>query len=530
MMKRLFASLALMAVATTAFAGLHSGTVDVRILAINDFHGHIVQDRFITKQGEKIPVGGAAWLTSRFRKIESQPPLALIVSAGDSVGGSPPVSALFQDEPTVEFMNMAGFDAATLGNHELDEGYLEMLRLWKGGKHKSSRYYPKPFPGAKFPIVCANVVEERTGKPILAPYSIHWINGVRIGIIGVVTREAKTAVAAEGLKGLTIADEAEAINKWADHLGKYGVHAIIALVHEGGEQKPENPTGVISGPIADMARRMRPDVDLIISGHTHTNINGFIGRTLITQARNYGAAFADIVMTIDRGSGDVIKKNALILDATHDDLIPAFDVERMVANYEALAAPRVNKVIATLKRGYKRNDGKDALGAVIADAQREAMKADVAFMNSGGIRSDIPEGVLTWGHLYTCQPFGNKLKAIQMTGAQVRKVLEQQWRTGADGREESWMLWVSGITYTWDPKALPGSRVREVKMADGSPLEDAKTYTVAANEFIAGGGDGFTTLADGKVIATGGTDLDALIDYFSAHPDPPDASGRSRRL
>ncbi|HEY3268561.1 MAG TPA: 5'-nucleotidase C-terminal domain-containing protein [Armatimonadota bacterium] len=494
--------------------------VPVRILALNDFHGHVQADRTVTVNGLKQPAGGAAWIASLVRRERAQRPNALLVEAGDMAGGSPPISALFQDEPTVEFLNLSGCDVGTLGNHELDEGMPEALRLWKGGVHRSSRYYPKPFPGAKFPIICSNLVDARSGRTFFPPYVVKKVSGVKIAFIGAVTEELPNAVAAKSMQGIRELKPAFAINRSVKELQKWGVHAFVVLVHEGGNQERG---GALTGAIVDLVKALDKDVDVVVSAHSHQFTNARIGRVLVTQARWAGTSIARIDLTVDRGSDDIVSKSADILDVLHTNLPPDKAVEAMVAGYDKLAGPRINKVVGETA-ALAKQPGRDesGLGNLIADAQREAVGADIAFMNPGGIRADLPEGTVTWGQAYAVQPFGNQVVTLNLTGAQVRAVLEQQWRP--DGNT---MLPVSGITYTYDPAAEIGHRVTTITGPDGKPLDDAANYTVAMNSFLAGGGDGFTALKD-IAAKPGPNDLDALLAYIAAHPRIAPSLGRAQ--
>jgi len=507
----------------------HTGTVTGHLLTLNDFHGSIVSTRTTTVNGEKKPVGGAAVLTAMVRRFKAQNPNTLFVNAGDMVGGSPPLSALFQDEPAVEFLNRAGCDVGALGNHEFDEGVKELWRLWKGGPHPASRYHPQPFPGADFPVVCANILDERTGKPLLAPYVVKKVGGVRVGIIGAVTDELPDVTSEEAREGIEQIDPAGAINRWAAHLRRLGVRSIIVLIHEGGVQSED---GTLSGPILDVAQRLDKDVDIIVSAHSHQYHNAFVGKTLVIQARSHGEALGQVDFTIDRASTDIVRKRGRVVPAVHGAVTPAEDVAAMVANYEARSSARINRVVAQSAQEMKRPGrwGEYMLGNLIADAQREATGADIALMNPGGIRADLPAGPVTWGQAYSVQPFGNQLVTLKMTGAQVRAVLEQQWGPGAGG-EPRWVpLLVSGITYTYDPEAPLGSRVVSISTDEGQPLDADRVYTVAANSFLAGGGDGFSAFQQATGHEPGPNDLDAFIAYLAAHPNVVPEMGRTKPI
>jgi 5'-nucleotidase len=510
---------------------LHRGRVDVNLLAINDFHGNIATERYTTAKGRRVPVGGAPWLAARFRSLKASLPNTLLVEAGDMVGASPLESALFQDEPTVEFLNMAGFDAGTLGNHELDEGVAEAKRLWGGGAHPRSRYYPKPFPGARFPLVCANLLDERTGKPIFPPYVVKRVGGVRIGFIGAITEELPTVVTVAGLRGVRQIPVTTAVNRWAAHLKRYGVRSIVALVHEGGAQSPEREGGELTGPIRRIVEALDPEVDVVVCGHTHRYHNTFVGKVLVTQARNAGDAFARISLTVDRGSGDIVRKRAEVEYAVREGVTPAPDVRKMVDGYVALAAPRVNKVLGRLDVAMpaRGKEGDSPLGNYIADAQRVVCKADIAFMNPGGIRAGLPKGNVTYGDLYAVHPFGNTITVLTMRGSLIRETLEQQWGPGSGGRPRETLLFVSGLKYSYDPNGPYGSRVRDVTLSDGSPLSDDREYLVAVNSFLAGGGDEFTAFTKAARRVAGPLDLDVLTEYMKTCTVAP-GTGRVTEL
>lgn len=516
------------AAAYPSAAARHSGMVPVHILALNDFHGHIQADRTITVAGVKKPVGGAAWLTGIFRAKRTAQPGTLVVDAGDMVGASPPVSSLFMDEPTVEFLNMAGFDVGTLGNHEFDKGIAEMRRLWRGGASKSSRYFPKPFPGARFPIICANILDAKTGGTLFPPYLIKTVGGARIGFIGAVTGELPEVTTEASRKGIRELDPATAINQWARYLGSHGVHSIVVLLHEGWTQEPPTPQGTLTGAILDVVDKLDKDVDVVVSAHSHQYTNAFRGKVLITQARSYGAAFAEIDLTVDLASGDIVRKKASIVDAVHDGIKPAGDVEAMVKSYEDAAAGRINRVVGELGADMPTDRGPNSrLGALIADAQRESVKADVAFMNPGGVRAGLTKGNVTWGQAFTCQPFNNQIAVLRMTGAQIKTALEQQWGPGSGGEVRATILYPSGLTYEFDDAQPYGSRARNITIG-GAPISETQVYTVAMNSFLAGGGDGFPEFAAIKDRSLGSNDLDALISYLAAHPGVVPELGRIR--
>lgn len=380
------------------------------------------------------------------------------------------------------------------------------------------------FEGADFPYTVANVLDETTGEPILPPHVILRVKGIPIGFIGVVTRETPTIVTPDGVKGVRFTDEAEAINREVNTLKKKGVQAIVVLAHEGGVQDPE--TGEISGPIAQIARQVDDEVDVILAGHSHTHLNGTVEGKLVVQAYSYGTAFADIDLKIDRRTRDIIGKEAEIVTTWQDGWEPDPRVAEIIRHYEKKVEPLINQVVGTAAEDITRIPnaaGESALGNLIADAQRWKTGADFSFMNPGGIRDDIRAGEVTWGNLYNVQPFSNDLVTMKLSGEQIRRLLNQQWQEG-----RTRMLQISGLTYTWDDSRPEGDRIVEMKKADGTPIEPDQTYTVTANSFIAAGGDNFTVLTEGTDRVVGPVDLDALIEYIRQLPQPFSATIEGR--
>lgn len=527
--------------------------ITVQLLAINDFHGQLSTGLRVGGR----PVGGAAVLTSYLQAAQAETGgETFIVHAGDHVGASPPASALLQDEPSIGFLNFFANDACsfrhrmnplcnlvgTAGNHEFDEGVEEMLRLIRGGTHPNGPFLEERYRGAKFPYVSANVVDATTGKPILPPYVIKKVRGVEIAFIGAVLEDTPTIVTPTGVAGLAFLDEAGAINRYVRELRAKKVKAIIVLIHEGARQTiytgPTRPGGMLTGPIVDIVARLDDEVDVVVSGHAHSFTNGLLPaqhgkEVLITQAFSAGTAYADIDLQIDPKTRDVVAKSASIVTTYADQapgLTPDPTVAQLVSEAEAEVAPLVQQVIGEAAIDILRAQnaaGESALGNLIADAQRAAMGTDFAFMNPGGIRADLLAGSVTWGELFTIQPFGNSLVKMALTGSQLVTLLEQQWLNQPFPR----MLQISGLSYTWD-NALPiGARIVEVRQ-NGTPIDLNATYTVTVNSFMAAGGDNFTVLPLGTNRVGGPIDLDALIAYVRAQGQPFSAviEGRIVRL
>lgn len=530
-------------------------SIPVQLLAINDFHGQLSTGRFVAGR----PVGGAAVLAAYLKAAQAgQEDHTFIVHAGDHVGASPPASALLQDEPSIMFLNLLANShcsggsrrnpgcniVGTLGNHEFDEGRKEMLRLIWGGRHLDGPFLEKHYNGARFPYVSANVVDERTGEPLLPPYAITKVKSVSIAFIGAVLKNTPTIVTPTGVAGLQFLDEADAINGYIPELKKKGIRTIVVLIHQGGRQTTyegqTNPTKMaVDGPdILDIVNRLDDEVDVVVSGHAHSFTNALLPNQngkeiLVTQAFSAGTAYADIDLEIDRKTKDVVFKTASIITTFADvgpGLTPDTKAAQLTLAAEEKVAPLVNRLIGVAQGAILDDQnfaGESALGNLIADAQRAAMGTDFAFMNPGGIRADIAAGDVTWGDLFTVQPFGNSLVEIELTGQQVYDLLNQQWA----GQSFPRILQISGLTYTWDNNLPANNRIVEIRK-DGAPIDRTAMYTVTVNSFIAAGGDNFTVFTQGANPLGGPIDLDALITYIKdlSQPFAVAIEGRITRL
>ncbi|MFC4076377.1 bifunctional metallophosphatase/5'-nucleotidase [Salinithrix halophila] len=497
----------------------HPKPVNVQLLALNDFHGQLNVSKTVNGK----PAGRADYLASHLKQREAENKNTLMVHAGDMVGASAPVSALMQDEPTIEVLNKLDFDVGTVGNHEFDEGVKEMMRLIYGGRHEKTGY----FKGADFPYTAANVVSAKTKSPILPPHVIKRVKGVPIGFIGVVTKETPSIVTPDGVKGVKFTDETKAINREVKKLKKKGVRAIVVLAHEGGFQ--DQQTNQMEGPIVRIAKDVNDEVDVIVAGHSHSYLNGTVDGKLVVQSYSSGAAFSDIDLTLDRRTRDIVKKKAEVVTTFQEGWKPDPAVAEIVSRYEKKVAPIINEEVGTAAKTLTREPtpaGESPLGNLVADAQRWKMKTDFAFMNPGGIRSDLEAGKVTWGDLYTMQPFNNDLVTMKLTGEQLKRLLNQQWQA-----DRTRLLQISGLSYTWDPSRPLGDRVTELKKTDGTPITDGETYSVTANSFIASGGDAFTVFKEGTDKVVGPVDLDALVEYIKQLPQPfsADIEGRIKK-
>ena len=515
--------------------------VEVQILALNDFHGNLEPPLGSSGRVGAIDAGGAAYLATHVKALEQTNKNTIVVSAGDLIGASPLLSGLFHDEPTIEAMNQIGLDLNAVGNHEFDEGTTELQRMKNGGCHPVDGCLDGDgFAGAQFDFLAANVVNANDGKTLFAPYKIENFNGARVAFIGLTLEGTPTIVSPSGVAGFNFLDEADTVNALVPELKQRGVEAIVVLIHEGGVPTSLNINGCngVSGPIVDIVNRFDDEVDLVVSGHTHQPYVCTIDGKPVTSAFSFGRVVTDIDMTVDRNTQDVsgLTINNKIVTR---DVAPDAGTTALIARYAALAAPIANRPIGNITQDLTRaqDDSREqALGNVIADAQLAATagagvgQAVMAFMNPGGVRGDLlyatsavgeGDGVVTYGEAFTVQPFGNSLVTMTLTGAQVERMLEQQF-CGTNDIAIRVLLPSAGVHYTWslsaaaapDPGCV-GDVVSGISL-NGLPLNAAANYRVTVNIFLADGGDGFTTLIGGTSRLGGAVDTDAFEAYLVA--------------
>jgi len=531
-------------------------SVSVKVLAINDFHGNLlppaggirIKDPAQPGQTITINAGGAERLATLVQQLKARNPNHVFVAAGDLVGASPLVSALFHDEPTIESLGMMGLDLSAVGNHEFDQGLAELLRKQNGGCHpKDGCKGPTPFTGAHYQYLAASTVDTATGKTVLPAYSIKRFEGVPIGFIGLTLKGTPELVSPTATKGLVFQDEAETVNQLVPELVKQGVQTVVVMIHEGGA-----PTGGynecpgISGPIVDIVKKLDPHVGLVVSGHTHRAYNCRIDGRLVTSGDKYGTLISEIDLTLDRATGRLTEARA-------DNLIVRPETPKdprqtaLIETYQKLAGPLIDRPVGFLSKTLsKEGEDKDkgggsTVGQAVADAMLAATRApeaggaQLALTNIGGVRTSIVRratGVVTFGDLFATLPFGNTLVVMEYTGAQLQQALEEQWQAN-DSRFLPLQV-SSGLRYEWDKRRPVGQRLVPGSLTlNGQPITPDQRLRVVINTFLQVGGDGFVTLTKGRQVQVGPDDVQALEAYFKAHgnsPVTPTALSRTVRV
>lgn len=515
--------------------------------AINDFHGNLEAPSGSSGRVGSVDAGGAEYLATHIANLRADnPDRTFVVSAGDLIGASPLLSGLFHDEPTIEAMNRIGLDFNAIGNHEFDEGVAELMRMQNGGCHPVDGCLDGDgFAGARFRFLAANVERSDDGKPLFPRYALAMRGGAKLAFIGLTLEGTPGIVAAAGIQGWSFLDEADAVNRLVPRLKAKGVDAVVVLIHEGGLPTSLDINGCngVSGAIVDIVDRLDPAVDLVISGHTHQPYVCRLGRHQIptTSAYAFGRVVTDIDLSIDRVRGGVmaisIDNKIVTRDVARDAAIGA-----LIAKYDTAAAPIANRPVGRIAADFTRaNDDsrEQVMGNAIADAQRfasQAAGAQIAFMNPGGVRADLlfagsaageGDGVVTYGELFTVQPFGNGLLTLTLSGAQIDALLEQQFcgtNAPANGGFFRVLLPSQGLHYRYSEAATGAASCAGANAVDaadirldGVPLEPAGTYRVTVNTFLADGGDGFSVLRDGSDRVGGVVDTDAFESYLRAN-------------
>ncbi|WP_457205926.1 bifunctional metallophosphatase/5'-nucleotidase, partial [Nocardioides sp. P5_C9_2] len=543
-------------VAITTVPAQAAPAVEINLVAINDFHGRINTNT--TKWATTVENVSAATTT---------PANTLMVGAGDLIGASEFASAIADDQPTIDVMNALDLDVSAVGNHEFDKGWADLRDRVIG---------PAATRNAKWDYLASNVTVKATGATALAPFQTYTVdNGtpadtsddVVVGVVGGVTDETPSLVSPAGVADLQFSEEVSAAARYADLL-KDGNPAngeadvVVATFHSGaavGANSSFAAEVAKGGAFARMAN-MTGNVDAIINGHTHQTYawqgpkpGG--GERAYIQTGEYGSNVGQIKLTVDAGAAPgtnpvtgftVTNTPRTTADPTLTNPRVA-EVKRIVdaalANAKVVGDRPVGSVTADISRAY---DGVDAggkpvedrgsespLGDLVANALRDGIPADIAkpdlgIVNPGGLRTDLlfkgdaatnpanTDGVITYAEANTVLPFVNNVSTVALTGAQVKKILEQQWQPAGNQRPFLHLGLSDNVQTTLDPTQPVGQRVTSVRV-NGAPLDLAKTYSVSTFSFLAAGGDNFTAFTEGKSKDTGLVDRDLWIKYLGDH-------------
>lgn len=552
-------------VATSALVQLPPGPVEVQILGINDFHGNLepptlsIETVGTDAAGTRVPAGGVAFLATAAKTLRAGKPHSVTLSAGDMIGGTPLVSALFLDEPAIQAMEQVGVEYNAVGNHEFDKGSAELVRMQRGGCDKHTNRQPcavEPYDGAAFGFLAANVLTA-SGQPLFPGSAIKDFGPVQLGIIGMTLKETATLVTPSGVSGLTFADEATTANAAVPQLKAAGADAIVLLIHQGarttGAFNDATCPG-LSGDILPILARLDPAIEVVVSGHTHAAYACTVARPgggkplLLTSAGRYGTMITDIRLTIDPAAGITARRaeNVIVQGAGFTSsagpvattaAYPVFPADpataALVERYVLAAKPQAERVVATLGASLSAAPDKHGgrrLGELIADSQlawtrpKKRGGAEIAFMNGGGVRADLmpgPGGRVTYAQLFALQPFGNGLVVQTLTGAQIKRLLEQQFASGTNSAARPNMLLSSeGFAFRFDLTRPAGERIVAMTLR-GKPIDSARRYRVTTNSFLASGGDNFTVLKEGGERVDAGVDLDALESWLKRAPAVP---------
>jgi 5'-nucleotidase len=479
------------AVLLSAQAPPPDDSILLRVLTTNDVHGALVAS--VQPWSNHRPVAGVAAVAGMMARLTRECGCAAIRLDGGDVMQGTPVSNLSYGRATVEAFNAMGYAASAIGNHEFDWG-LDTLQA--------------RVRQARFAWLSSNLRERETGAvpPWVVPWRIVSAGGRRVALVGYTTVTTPMTTRPTIVAGLRFDSGPARLDAAIAAARLEHPDFVIVVAHEGAFCG----SGTCRGEVVDLARALKERPDLIVSGHTHSLITTTVNGIPIVQARSNGTALG-VVDFVDSAGTRVahIRVETVWADRESADT----SVARIVDSYLRRTEPLTERVVATLAAPLERRGDQYALGNLIADGYRAAAHSDVAIVNNGGIRADLPAGTVTWGQLFEVVPFQNFVVRLTVTGAVLRQALEHAVGM-ADARAH-----VSGIRVRVTPANPAGQRVTAVTLADGRALLDTASYTLAVPDFMAAGGSGYAML---RLPAenTGIVDLDAVVDYLRGLPQP----------
>ena len=556
MIRKLVAALAALSVAacTAQVAPLapvaQRGPVEVQILAFNDFHGNLqVPDPVEVAEPDgtkhKISTSGVAHLAAVLPGLRAGHPNTITVSAGDTIGASPLISANYLDEPTIDAMNLLGLEFNSVGNHEFDRGSDELKRMQSGGCAKFTRRVPcavEPFGGARFRYLAANVVQAdgSTIFPAMALKRFDTPAGpITIGFIGETLKGTGNIVTPSGVAGLMFKDEAETANALVPQLKAAGADAIVLLILQGGKT-PQFTTGNscdgLTGEILPIVQRLDPAITTIVSGHTHwayvcQGTPGVTGGRLLTSAGKYGYFLTDLRLDFDPTTHRLVGQQARNIVVGNGEQGNDAAEQALVDRYAAAVAPIASRIIGrlTAPAPNAQDESESPAADLIADSMLAATRApnmggaQLALVNATGVRVSLPSGDIKYADAFQVMPFGNNLVVMTLSGAQLRSVIEQQYRGSPPpvGQRPHALATSAGFTYAVDMAKPAGSRVSDIRL-NGRPIDSNAPYRVVVNNYLASGGDSLTGFTAGTDLTDNGiVDLDALVAWIAPGRTPP---------
>ena len=523
--------------------GVEARSTHINLVTVNDFHGRIEQAG---------TAAGIARLASAVDAFRAQNTNTVFAAAGDMIGASTFTSFIQQDNPTIDALNAAGLDVSAVGNHEFDKGFADLTE--------------RVIPRADWEYLGANVYHKDTTDPALPEYWLQKFQGVTIGFVGAVTDELPSLVSPAGIADITVGSPVDAANRVADQLSdgkkKNGeADIVVMLVHEGAADTTVASATDPNSPFGEIVLSANDNIDAIVSGHTHLPYNHVIDGRPVISSGQYGERFSNMEISYDRATKKITKmENTLYTMATAFDALgnvtawlfePDPEIVPIVTAATEVANELGNVVIGQTSGAFNRaqrpgvvnnlpalvenRGGESTLGNFVADVQLWALEADgtrdvdITFMNPGGLRADINAGETTYREAANVQSFANTLVTLDLTGTQIRQILEEQWQPANASRPFLRLGVNEELTYTYDPNAAAGSRITEIFLS-GAPLELGTIYTVGANSFLASGGDNFLTFRQGTNKADSGkVNLEAMVDYFEFLGDAPASPDYAQR-
>jgi len=527
-----------------------SAPVEIQILAFNDFHGNLqnpdpveITEPDGTKH--KVQTGGVAHLAATLAGLRAGHANSITVSAGDTIGASPLISANYLDEPTISAMNLLGLELNSVGNHEFDRGVDELKRMQAGGCAKFTRRAPcavEPFAGARFRYLAANVVgaNGRTIFPATAIKTFQTAAGpITIGFIGETLKGTEHLVTPSGVRGVTFKDEADTANALVPQLKAQGADAIVLLIHQGGKTPTftaGNTCDGLYGDILPILPKLDPAVTTIVSGHTHW---AYVCRgtpqvgagRLMTSAGKYAYFATDIRLEFDPATHRLVGQDARNIIVGNGERGEDPTEAALVDRYAAAVAPIASRLIGhlTAPAPHAVDDFESPAADLVADSMLAATRApeqggaQVALVNATGVRVDLPGGDVRYDQAFAMMPFGNNLVVMTLTGAQIKEALEQQYKGSIRPglTRPSAMVPSAGVNYAVDMSKPAGGRVSDIRF-NGKALDAAAKYRVVVNNYLASGGDGISAFTEGTDITDKGIiDLDALVAWIAPGRTPP---------